>query len=74
MKKKEDLLPDGGENKNKPGVDGEGYSRFVYVDVEIEHFSEPRNVRKTKGTTLDVYDDTPLARWFRDGNPIVGVL
>lgn len=39
----------------------------------IEHFSEPRELKKTKRTTLEMFGNTPLAEWFRE-NKIVGVI
>ena len=60
--KKIDLLQGGEEPKKEP-----------VVGLVIEIFSEPREVKKTKDTTLDIFDNTPLANWFRE-NRIVGVL
>lgn len=56
------MLPDGGERKENPGV-----------DLVVEHFSELQEVKKTKRTTLVMFENTPLANWFRE-NKIVGVL
>ena len=73
--KKRDLLPDGGERKEKPcvevGTDLQGYSRFVCI--EIEHYDKPQKVKKTKRTTLEMFDNTPLAKGFKE-NRIIGVL
>ena len=39
----------------------------------IEHFDKPRKVKKTKRTTLEMFENTPLAKWFKE-NRIIGVL
>ena len=62
LMKKTDLLQGGEEPKKEP-----------VVGLSIERFSEPREIKKTKRTTLEIFENTPLANWFRE-NRIVGVL
>lgn len=52
---------------------GEGVGLCVEA---IAKYNELRKMelRKERSTTLDEYDNTPLARWFQEGNRIVGVL
>lgn len=56
------LLRGGEEPKKEPAV-----------GLVIERFSEPREIKKIKRTTLEMFNNTPLANWFRE-NIIVGVL
>ena len=62
LMKKRNLLQGGEELKKEPGC------------IVIEHFSERQTLKKNRRSTLDEYGNTPLARWFREGNTIVGVL